>query len=78
MKFCEKNVLCEKGDEITRFEGTVLCTVPQKLYYFIKANAAVFAPVYPYICFNYLFSTTIGLFTGRCTLKNVCVCKVYP
>ncbi len=22
MKFCEKNVLCEKGDEITRFGGT--------------------------------------------------------
>jgi hypothetical protein len=22
MKFCEKNVLCEKGDEITRFDGT--------------------------------------------------------
>ena len=21
-KFCEKNVLCEKGDEITRFDGT--------------------------------------------------------
>jgi hypothetical protein len=21
MKFCEKNVLCEKGDEITRFDG---------------------------------------------------------
>ena len=20
-KFCEKNVLCEKGDEITRFDG---------------------------------------------------------
>ncbi len=24
MKFCEKNVLCEKGDEITRFDGTDL------------------------------------------------------
>ncbi len=24
MKFCEKNVLCEKGDEITRFDGTSL------------------------------------------------------
>jgi hypothetical protein len=24
-KFCEKNVLCEKGDEITRFDGTT-CT----------------------------------------------------
>jgi hypothetical protein len=23
MKFCEKNVLCEKGDEITRFDGTL-------------------------------------------------------
>ncbi len=22
MKFCEKNVLCEKGDEITRFDGS--------------------------------------------------------
>ncbi len=21
MKFCEKNVQCEKGDEITRFDG---------------------------------------------------------
>jgi hypothetical protein len=25
MKFCEKNVLCEKGDEITRFDGSFLC-----------------------------------------------------
>ncbi len=25
MKFCEKNVLCEKGDEITRFDGTLYC-----------------------------------------------------
>ncbi len=24
MKFCEKNVLCEKGDEITRFDGNDL------------------------------------------------------
>ncbi len=24
MKFCEKNVLCEKGDELTRFDGTVV------------------------------------------------------
>ncbi len=24
MKFCEKNVLCEKGDEITRFDGIML------------------------------------------------------
>ncbi len=23
--FCEKNILCEKGDEITRFDGTVQC-----------------------------------------------------
>jgi hypothetical protein len=23
MKFCGKNVLCEKGDEITRFDGSV-------------------------------------------------------
>jgi hypothetical protein len=23
MKFCEKNVLCEKGDKITRFDGTL-------------------------------------------------------
>jgi hypothetical protein len=28
MKFCEKNVLCEKGDEITRFDGTYTPSPP--------------------------------------------------
>ncbi len=26
MKFCGKNVLCEKGDEITRFDGIAYYT----------------------------------------------------
>ncbi len=40
MKFCEKNVLCEKGDEITRFDGTefsrlYVSTEPAEYSYFI-------------------------------------------
>ncbi len=36
-KFCEKNVLCEKGDEITRFDGTVKINDKQKNAKRIKA-----------------------------------------
>ncbi len=34
MKFCEKNVLCEKGDEITRFYGTPMAAIYMYWYIF--------------------------------------------
>jgi hypothetical protein len=38
MKFCEKNVLCEKGDEITRFDGTWILPSRIKVLYKIVRN----------------------------------------
>jgi hypothetical protein len=39
-KFCAKNVLCEKGDEITRFDGNPhKCKVPQKMSDFFTTGA---------------------------------------
>ena len=35
MKFCEKNVLCEKGDEITRFDGMLLSVQNNNACFFL-------------------------------------------
>jgi hypothetical protein len=39
MKFCEKNVLCEKGDEITRFDCIQL--KPPTIPLILLCNGAV-------------------------------------
>ncbi len=43
LKFCEKNVLWEKGDEITRFDSTFL----------ISENLRVFFPMFRISVRNY-------------------------
>ncbi len=38
MKFCEKNVLCEKGDEITRFDGTNMMLWCKRRLHFVQQD----------------------------------------
>ncbi len=51
MKFCEKNVLCEKGDESTRFDGTKMALHSIRQFFVKKFEYKAFLASGKYIFF---------------------------